>query len=256
MNDLVTNFGLIALVASFGVALSAGVVKGAVGFAMPMIMISGIGSFMPAEVAIAALILPTLVTNFVQAFANGLRHCWASVKSFWRFIFALIVVIFITAQTVTLLPQSVLFLAIGGPLVIFGTLQLAGWQIRFSRVKRNSIEWMMGSVSGFFGGLTGVWGPPLIMYLLAMNTPKIEQIRVQGVIYSIGSVILLSAHLNSGVMNEQTIPYSAAMIVPAVLGQFVGARINARLNQKLFRKATLIVLVIAGFNLLRRGFLV
>ena len=47
--------GALLLLASILVVLGAGFVKGAVGFAMPMILISGIGSFMPAEIAIAIL---------------------------------------------------------------------------------------------------------------------------------------------------------------------------------------------------------
>ena len=55
------------------VTLVAGFVKGAVGFATPTIMISGLGSFLAPEIALAGLILPTLVNNVMQA----LRQAWA-----------------------------------------------------------------------------------------------------------------------------------------------------------------------------------
>ena len=50
------------LVAVLG-ALIAGLVKGVVGFALPMVMISILGSVVSPELALAGLILPTLVTN-------------------------------------------------------------------------------------------------------------------------------------------------------------------------------------------------
>ncbi|MCU0802653.1 MAG: sulfite exporter TauE/SafE family protein, partial [Rhodobacteraceae bacterium] len=37
----------------------AGFVKGAIGFAMPMIMISAFASLLPPDMALAALVLPT-----------------------------------------------------------------------------------------------------------------------------------------------------------------------------------------------------
>ena len=57
--------------AILGVTLFAGFVKGAVGFAMPMIMISAFGTFLPKELALALLILPVLVTNVAQALRDG-----------------------------------------------------------------------------------------------------------------------------------------------------------------------------------------
>lgn len=54
------------------VTLFSGFVKGAVGFAMPMIMMSALGSFLTAQQALAVLILPTLFTNIGQAFRQEL----------------------------------------------------------------------------------------------------------------------------------------------------------------------------------------
>ena len=63
MDSVLTDLGpgLLALAACF--ALLAGTVKGAVGFAMPMVMISGLSSLMAPELALAALILPTLLCS-------------------------------------------------------------------------------------------------------------------------------------------------------------------------------------------------
>lgn len=48
---------------SLAVVALAGMVKGMVGFAMPMISIAGMATFLPPEIALVGLILPTLVTN-------------------------------------------------------------------------------------------------------------------------------------------------------------------------------------------------
>lgn len=64
-----TNF---AFAISLLVGALAGLVKGVTGFAMPLIMISALSSFLTPDLALAGLILPTLVTNFSQAFRQGL----------------------------------------------------------------------------------------------------------------------------------------------------------------------------------------
>lgn len=254
MTGMLSEIGTFWLLASLLVVLGAGFVKGAVGFAMPMILISGIGSFMPAEVAVAALILPTVVTNSVQALRQGLGHAFASFRKFWRFNLVLFVMILLSAQLVLLLPQAVLFTILGAPIVLFAVLQLVGWKPVIPQGFDRLAEFCVALLAGFFGGLTGVWGPPTILYLTALETPKAESVRVQGVIYMLGSLLLLGAHLKSGVLNAETVPYSALLVLPALIGQFIGFSVQDRMDQKLFRRMTLLVLAIAGLNLLRRGF--
>ncbi|MCX8952886.1 sulfite exporter TauE/SafE family protein, partial [Ruegeria sp. NA] len=82
---------------------------------------------------------------------------------------------------------------------------------------------------------------------------KAEQIRIQGVIYGLGAVMLLAAHVWSGFLRVQTVPFSVILIFPAMLGMWVGLKLQDRIDQASFRKATLFVLLVAGLNLLRRG---
>ncbi len=255
MTGMLHDMTALVLLASLAVVLTGGFVKGAVGFALPMIMISGVGSFMSAEVAVAALILPTVATNAVQSFRGGLRDAWDSLRRFWLFNLVLFAMILGSAQLVTRMPERLLFILLGGSIVLFSVLQLRGWSPRIRAGFGRVTEIGVALVAGFFGGMTGVWGPPTILYLNALDLPKAEHVRVQGVVYLTGSVLLVAAHLNSGVLNAQTLPYSAAMTVPALIGQIIGLRVHARMDQVLFRRLTLVVLVIAGANLLRRGWI-
>lgn len=86
-----------------------------------------------------------------------------------------------------------------------------------------------------------------------MNTPKAEQMRVQGVIFGLGAVALFFAHIQSGVVTWATIPFSALLVVPAVAGVLLGFRLQDRIDQKQFKHLTLIVLFLGGLNLIRRG---
>ena len=43
------------------------------------------------------------------------------------------------------------------------------------------------------------------------------------------------------------------MLVPALLGNAIGFRLQDRIDQALFRRLTLVVLIVAGLNLVRRG---
>jgi len=92
-----------------------------------------------------------------------------------------------------------------------------------------------------------------VAYLTALGTPKQEHVRVQGVIYGLGAVALLGAHIASGVVRTETIPFALALLPPALLGMWLGFAVQDRIDQVAFRKATLVVLLVAGGNLVRRG---
>lgn len=230
----------------------AGVVKGAVGFAMPMILISSLSSFLPPQVALAALILPTLATNGVQALRQGPDAAIQSIRRFRVFLLVGMLCLLVSAQMVAVLAPKEMLLMIGIPVILFSLAQLAGWQPRLSGQSVRA-ELLTGGVAGFVGGVSGVWGPPTVAYLTAIGTPKAEQMRVQGVIYGLGALVLALAHLQSGVLNRWTLPLSVLLLVPAGIGLMIGFRIHDRINQATFRKATLLVLFIAGANLVRRA---
>lgn len=237
---------------AFAITAIAGMVKGMVGFALPMIIVSGLGMFLPPELVLAGLILPTLAANGIQALRHGPREAWNSMRRFGVFLIAGFVFLIASAQLVRTLSDAAFLLIIGIPVSFFSVFQLAGLGFTLKHPSK-WIEALIGAFAGFIGGLSGIWGPPTVAYLTALNTPKAEHVRVQGVIYGLGALALLAAHVSSGVLGPETLPLSLALVVPALLGMRIGARLQDRIDQGTFRKMTLLVLLVAGLNLVRRG---
>lgn len=240
------------LVFAFGIAVIAGFIKGVVGFAMPLVLISGLTFFLTPELALAGLIFPTVATNLFQALRQGPAAAWASTKMFRAFLIAGGIMLVISAQTVRMLPADVMVLVIGIPITLFALWQITGQSFDLAQ-RSTRIEVVVGGFAGAVGGVSGVWGPPTVAYLTALGTPKHDQMRVQGVIYGLGAIALLFAHFGSGVLRAETVPFSIAMILPALFGMWMGSLVMDRIDQALFRKVTLIILFIAGTNLVRRG---
>ncbi|WP_163847294.1 sulfite exporter TauE/SafE family protein [Pseudooceanicola aestuarii] len=235
------------------IGLVAGVIKGMVGFAMPMIMISGLGSIVGPEWALAGLVIPTLLTNGWQALRQGMGEAWSSVKRFRVFLLVGLVALLISAQLVRVLSAEAILLMIGLPIVIFAITQLIGLPLKLSGAPSLKVEVGVASFAGFIGGFSGVWGPPTVAYLTALDTPKADQVRVQGVIYGLGAVALFFAHVGSGVIRWETLPFSLSLVPVALIGMTIGFAVQDRIDQAAFRRATLAVLLIAGGNLVRRG---
>ncbi|MCX7566779.1 sulfite exporter TauE/SafE family protein [Sulfitobacter sp. F26169L] len=241
------ELGLAALI-----AIIAGFVKGVVGFAMPLVFISGLTTFMAPELALAGLIVPTLVANGHQALRQGVEAAVVSTIKFKLFLMVGGLALMISAQFVRVFPEQAMMTVIGVPVTFFAILQLAGYKVRLAGQSKPA-EFVAGVIAGGLGGVSGIWGPPTVAYLTALDTPKQDQMRVQGVIYGLGAVALLVAHLVSGVLRAETIGFSIAMVPAAYLGMRIGMLVMDRIDQSAFRRATLFVLFLAGLNLIRRA---
>ncbi len=241
--------------AAMALMLLAGVVKGMVGFAMPLIIISGLSTVMEPRLALAGLLLPTLLSNLWQSLRQGPRAAFASLKHFKVFIIVGGVALALSAQMVRIIPTETLFVLIGGPVLMFTVIQLLGWRPSIAPRHRMWIEGGAGLIAGAMGGFSGTWGPPTVLFLVALGTPKLDQIRVQGVLFGLGAIVLLFAHIGSGVLNTDTLPFALSTVPPAMIGMWIGMRLSDRIDQEAFRRATLFVLLLAALNLLRRGML-
>ena len=240
-----------AFAAALAVTLFVGFVKGTVGFAMPMILVSAFAVFLPQHLALAGLILPTLVTNLSQAFRQGVAPARETTVTYRRFLIATVAGIAISAPFADAIPRMAYLLMLGLPITIFAALQLTGRSLAIHLDHRDRAEWALGAVGGLYGGVSGIWGPPLLVFLLSTGADKVTMIRAQGVVFLIGAGTLLAAHLGTGLLNAQTLGFSAALCLPALLGLFVGYRVQDRLDQVRFRRWTQGLLVITGLNMVR-----
>ena len=216
MADYFAILSPLMFVFAVAVTLLGGFVKGAIGFALPLVMISGMGVLIDAQIVVACIVMPILITNFLQAARGGLGHAKSAVSEHWRFICTACAMILISAQFLKTIPENVMFVVLGVPVVVLCVVQLAGWRPRLTPQWRRPFEWGAGLLAGSIGGMTGTWGPPTVLYLLALETPKDRQMAVQGVIFGLGSVMLFLGHVKSGVLNAQTWPLSTVLVVPAL----------------------------------------
>lgn len=253
MTDMLGGLDPATFALALAITLFAGFVKGTVGFAMPLIMVSAFSALLPPQMAVAGLILPTLVTNLSQAFRQGLPAAWETAQTYHRFLIGTVVFIFLSAPLVTVIPPTVFLLVLGLPITAFAAAQFFGLSLAVPIHHRARAEWALGILGGLYGGVSGIWGPPLIVYLLSIRAPKTETVRAQGVVFLIGAVTLLAAHLRTGLANPNSLAFSAALVVPALAGLAIGYRVQDRLDPVRFRRWTQGLLMLTGLNLVRQA---
>jgi len=241
------------LLFSVAVMVGAGVVKGAIGFALPLLFLTGLSLVLPIQTVVALIAIPALVTNLLQAQYTGLSAALRSLREFRLLYAVLFFTTLLSTQLVGILPAQTLILILGLGAFALTLLQVFGWPRRIPARARPLVELAYGLVAGFFGGLSGLWGSALLTYFLALRLEKEKFVTTTGVAWLVASVPYLLGHVQHGVLTAPLAAWSAAALLPTLGGVWIGRRIQTRLDPILFRRAVLFVLVLATLNLIRRG---
>ena len=233
------------------VFLLGGVVKGALGIGLPAFLVGLLTFYYEPRTAVAMILLVIMTTNFRQALLGGsiveiiIRH-----KYFC--IFASIG-IFAVAVLGSKVPLPLLQFCVGIAMTIFALSSLLARIPALNMKYDKPAQIAAGIGSGILGGLTAIWGPPLAIYLMSLKLEKDVMIQTLGVMFSVQSLFLVAGFVVSGELTGRIALIGAVLIIPAFIGMYFGEKIRVRMNTVQFMRAFLIVFLLLGLNLIRRG---
>ena len=229
-----------------------GVVKGAIGVGLPLVAIAAMSGFLPVPTMLALVAIPILLTNLWQAIQAG--NVMEPIKRFWPMIICLLVMTWLSAQLVVSLDPHILYAVLGVTLFLF---TLTGLMRVVWTVPPAAEKWagpLAGSIGGLLGGISSIWGPPMMIYFVMLRLPKDTYIRTVGLVWFSASIPLVGAYIQNGLLTQQTATLSALACLPSFLGLAVGQWLRSRINQEMFRKVLLLFLFLSSLNLIRRAF--
>ena len=247
MSDL--DAGII-VIGALAMALG-GLVKGTIGMGLPMVAVAVMSSVLPVPLVLAIVSIPIVLTNIWQGFYAGLPL--GPLRRFWPTILTLLFGIWFGAALVAVIDPKLLFAIIGATVVVFSAFNL----FRPTGVLPPKMAVWLGPVaggaSGLLGGLSTIWGPPILMYFLALRLKKEELVQTMGLVWTCGSPPLLVAYVHHGILTAENAPLAAYACGPAFLGLWFGQWLRRVIDEELFRKVILSFLILVGLNLIRRA---
>lgn len=231
--------------------LFAGTIKGTVGIGLPTAAIGILGQFVEPRLAISLTLLPIIAANIWQIITSG--AILETLRKFWLYAVTLVGFLLLMSQFVTALSTEALSILVGVMIVAFSSINLAGAMPRLPPKYDFIGQGIAGTVSGIMGGLTGLWGPPMLAYFLARQTEKKEFVSAMGVLLFIGGIPMAFGYWHAGLLNSVTAPISALLIVPTLFGFAFGEQLRKRLDADRFRTVLLVVFLVMGLNLIRKA---
>ena len=226
--------------------LAGGLVKGTIGFGMPMVALPLIAFIIPATTAMILLCAPILLTNFLQM---KIKEGISSYR-FLPMIICLIIGLIIGARLILEINLNTITQIIAVSIIFAALVNCIGFKIEnINKSKERIITSIIGFGSGILGGLSTFYGPPMLAYLVAADLPKEKFVRTVSTIYFIGSFPLYGSLIYYGFATKLDLMMSLFLIIPAFISQQIGAKIRNKINQKQFRVCILVTLIILGISL-------
>lgn len=238
--------------AAMATFLIAGVIKGTIGIGLPTAAIGMLSQFTDVRLAITLAVLPIVAGNAWQMIRAG--NFIGTAKRYSTFAIIMMVVLFVTAVTVTTIPTQALVIMLGTVIVLFSAISLSFSPPRLPDRWDKPAQAIAGAAAGALGGLTAIWAPPVMIYFLSRHIEKDDFIRATALLLLAGSLPLLAGYLINGQLTGDTGKLSALLVIPTLIGFTLGEYLRSKLNAERFRTAVLVMFLLMGLNLLRRAF--
>lgn len=228
-----------------GILFFGAVVQGAAGFglglvAIPLLVLAGVG--LPEAITLA------MVSAAIQTGWNCYRH-WTDVD--WRGTVRLLI------PRMIAMPLGVLTLTLlveGGPDrvkqaigVLLMVVVIVQWALKIKPRHHVGPGWTLtaGLLSGWMGGLAGMGGPPLVLWVMAHDWPakRARAFLWASILEATPMVILLMAW-KFPAETGHGIVVGLIATPAALLGAVVGNRMGRRLSRQRLRQVTYIMLLL------------
>jgi len=231
--------------------MAGGAVKGTTGLGLPLVSVPLLAYLVGLARATELMVVPIIATNLAQSFQGG--NFRAIARRFWPLLLPLLLSIVASAYVLVRLPERVLDLILGVALMLLAPLLHFGTRLRVAQHQEWWLSPLIGLLSGALGGLSTIFGPPVMLYIRALRLGKTEFVAALSLIYLVGSLGIFIGIYGVGPGRLGGIWLSAAACLPAFLGLWIGFRVQGRLSEQRFGQVLLGILMVIGASFIARS---
>lgn len=108
----------------------------------------------------------------------------------------------------------------------------------------------IGVLAGFTTLVANAAGPLMVIYLLAMQLPKMEFVGTGAVFFMLLNLFKVPFMVNLGLINPVSFTFNLWLAPAVFAGAFLGRKILVKLDQRLFENLALVLSAASGVRLL------
>lgn len=223
---------IIDLLILFGAALLAGTVRGFVGFGTALIFLPMAALVFDPVQAITALVAMDLIGP-LPALPSAAKH--ADRRDLLRLLTGVVIALPLGLWTLFVLPGDIFRWVVSVVALVMLTGLILGW--RYRGVLSPRLIFGTGISAGYLGGVAGIPGPPVIFIYMASPLP-VATIRANVTFFLLFyDWIMLAVLAGLDRLESSVFVLGLALIVPNMVGNFVGTKLFRPERERLYRRA-------------------
>lgn len=229
----------------------AGLVKGVVGLGLPTVTLAVLTATMGLKPAMALLLVPSFVTNFLQGVVGG--SFWVLMRRLAWLLVAVCIGTWFGVRVLAMSDTSWLSALFGGLLVVYAGSGLLRPQVPDLTAQETWLSPLVGLINGVLTGMTGSFVVPGVLYLQALKLDKDQLIQAMGILFTVSTLVLGLALGGQRLISADLGMMSLLGIVPALIGMAAGQVVRQRMSEERFRTVLFVALLVLGFYIIYRA---
>ena len=250
--DALVSLSFEALLLITLIVFLGGLIKGFLGFGMPLFATPLLALFMPLLSVIPMMAVPVLASNIYQAkfSKKSLEYC----KRFWPLGLGQIVGVSLGVQVLVSADSNLLKICLGLIVLINIALRTTKWKLKIPSEKEVISGPVGGLAAGVVGGTTSFVGPLLVLYLSSLeNLKKDDFVKAIALLYLGGFLPMYGGLALLGSFSWTQLLGSFAICFPMLIGIWLGERMRFTVSEALFERAVMITLGLIALSLIHRS---
>jgi uncharacterized membrane protein YfcA len=239
----VLQWGLVVLA-----FLMAGVIKGAIGFGVPIVVISILTLALPVKDAIALVVVPAFAGNLLMMREGG--RVREILTRLWPMLLSQALFLALGAVILASVPTDAILLVLGVVVITFSAFSERLPRLRLRPRQEKAAGAALGAATGLLAGTTTIFGPPVIMYMTALRLDRATYVAAIGTLWSLTNVMMLLAF---GATETLTLPLFLASLplAPVLLAGYPAGRwVRRQVDDRMFRRLVMAGLLVSGARLI------
>jgi len=249
---LITDFGGWVVAWCAVAMVLGGLIKGTLGIGTPLLTVPMMAMVLPAHMAVTMMIIPVIVANLWQV--REARDARKIVTRYWPAFVALFLGAWIGVKILSGIDERPLLTLVGIAVISFTLLQGSRRKILIPEPQVKSAGFVFGFCSGMIGGLSSMFGPMLVLYLVSLGgLKKNEFVGIISFLYVAAVLSWALMLLSFGLLSKSLLISSTLALLPLSLGLGLGRSLRNRVEERLFHRLVWIILLISGCSMLWRA---
>ena len=249
---LIIDFGPWVLVWCGLAMLLGGLIKGTLGIGTPLLTVPMMAMVLPAHMAVTIMLLPVIAANLWQV--REAKDARGIALRYWPAFVALFVGTLVGVKILSEIDERPLLLLVGVAVICFTLLQGSRRKILIPKTLIKGTGFVFGLFSGLIGGLSSMFGPMLVLYLVSHgDLKKNEFVGIISFLYVAAVTSWGLMLLSFGMLSRSLMMSSALALIPLILGLGLGRSLRNRVEERLFHRLVWIILLISGGSMIWRA---